>query len=196
MKKDKKIIKKNTAKIIFLYGYIAVGKFTIAKILKKKLGYKLFHNHSLIDLVDGIFERDTYARNLVLESFRYQLLENAAKAGINLIVTHTYVDKYITPTGLTDSKYVQTLSKKLNHLGAKFCPVYLYANNTTLLNRVAMNSRKKFKKLVDKKIMKKILLEDGDLKNAFKFKHGIFIDNTNMSPNKVADIIVEHFKLT
>ncbi|MBI2627580.1 AAA family ATPase [Candidatus Nomurabacteria bacterium] len=194
MKKLKKSLKNKKPVTIFIYGPMAVGKLTVAKILSKKLEYKMTHNHSLNDLVDELFIRGTYVRNAMVERLRYNLLENAVKAKINFVTTHCYAHNYISPTGLTDPKYVKTLEKKLTKLGAKFYPVHLKASSKELLRRVNMNSRKTFGKLIDKKIMHKFILNK-DWQTSPKLKNNLVIDNTNLSPQKVSGLIIKHFKI-
>ncbi len=180
--------------VVFIYGPIAVGKLTVAKILSKKLGYKLTHNHALNDFVDEVFTRSTYESSVMKERLRYDLMESAVKAKINFITTHCYAHNYVSGTGLSDPKYVETLEKKIIKLGANFYPVHLQAENKELLNRVSASSRKKFRKLVNKKIMREFV-KDKDWNSSPKLKNNLVIDNTNLSPKKVADIIIKHFKI-
>jgi deoxyadenosine/deoxycytidine kinase len=193
MKKLKKSSNKKST-VVFIYGPIAVGKLTVATVLSKKLGYKMTHNHALNDLVDELFTYKTPASNLMKERLRYDLLENAVKSKINFVTTHCYDHNFVSTTGLSDIEYVKTLEKKLTKLGAKFLPVHLKASNTELLRRVSMNSRKKFKKLKDKKIMSEYVLKR-DWKNSPKLKNNLIIDNTCLSSKKVSDMIIKHFKL-
>ena len=173
---------------------MAVGKLTVATILSKKLGYKLSHNHLLNNFVSAIFTHKTPKYNVMVERLRYDLLENAVKAKINLVTTHCYAHNFISTTGLSDPEYVQTLEKKLTKLGARFLPVHLKASNKELLNRVSNNSRKQFRKLTDKKIMREHIL-NRDWQTSPKLKNNLVIDNTNLPPKKVADMIIKHFKL-
>ena len=194
MKKLKKSSKNKKPVVIFIYGQIAVGKLTVAKILSKKLGYKLTHNHSLNDFVDEVFTRGMNAHNSIIEKIRYDLLENAVKAKINFVTTHCYAHNFVSTTGLSDSKYVETLEKKLTKLGAGFYPIQLKATDEELLRRVNADSRKAFKKLKDKKIMRELTLQH-DWQTSPKLKNNLIIDNTNLSPKKVAQMIIKHFKL-
>jgi deoxyadenosine/deoxycytidine kinase len=193
MKRSKKSSNKKPV-IIFIHGPIAVGKFTVAKALSKKLGYKLAHNHYVNDFLLEIFERDSYYMDLVKDKLRYFLLENAAKAGINLVVTHTYTHNFVSRTGLSDSKYVQMLEKKLKAAGARFYPVHLKASTAELLRRVGMSSRKKFAKLTSRKVMRR-QISFKDWSTTSKLKNNYVIDNTNLSPQKVSEMIIAHFKL-
>ncbi|MCE9549216.1 AAA family ATPase [Candidatus Nomurabacteria bacterium] len=192
MKKLKKLSKNKKPNVVFIYGPIAVGKLTVAKILSKKLGYKLVHNHHLNDFVGEIFDRGSYASHAIKDYLRYYLLENTVKAGMNIVATHCYRHDFVSRTGLSDPKYVKTLQKRLTKLGAKFHPIFLKADNKELLRRVGMESRKQFKKLTSKKIFKKL---GYDWHVAPNIKSNLIIDNTNVSPKKVVDMIIKNFKL-
>ena len=145
--------------------------------------------------MDEVFDRHSYGAHSMKEFARYTLFERMAKANINFITTHCYRKGYVSKTGLTDPKYVKTLQKKLEKLGAKFFPVHLKADNKELLRRVSMSSRKKFKKLKSKKIMRRWLL-GRDWHTSPNLKNNFIVDNTNLSPEKVANTIIKHFRLT
>ena len=194
MKKLKRLSKNKKPIVVFIYGPIAVGKLTVAKILSKKLGYKLAHNHHIHDFVAEVFERDSYGSHAMKDQLRYILMENMVKSGMNFIATHAYSHDFVSKAGLSDPMYVKTLAKRLTNIGAKFYPVYLKADSNELLRRVKMGSRKEFKKLTDTKIMKKWIL-DNDFKSSPKLKNNLIIDNTNLSPQKVSDLIIKHFKI-
>src|SRR5579884_2699466 len=41
--------------VVLLFGRPAAGKFTIGKLLAEELGYRLLHNHAVVDLVAALF---------------------------------------------------------------------------------------------------------------------------------------------
>ena len=43
-------------RLIFLHGLPGVGKLTVARELAKLTGFKIFHNHLAVDLVESVFE--------------------------------------------------------------------------------------------------------------------------------------------
>ena len=194
MKKLKKLSKNKKPAVIFLYGPVAVGKLTVAKVLSKKLGYKLTHNHQVNDFVEEMFGRGSYTSNSMKEYMRFGVLEHTVMANTNFVTTHCYRHNYVSQTGLTDPQYVRALQKRLVKLGAKFYPIHLKATDKELLRRVNMESRKKFRKLVSKKIMKEYL-KVLDFKTLPGLRNNFVVDNTKLSPNKVADVIIKHFKI-
>ena len=194
MKKLKKLLKNKKPVIVFIYGPIAVGKLTVAKILSKKLGYKLSHNHHINDFIKEVFGGSNYLSDRMKDRLRYYFLENVVEAKINLVVTHCYDHNFVSRAGLSDPEYVQTLEKKLTKLGALFYPVHLKADSKELLKRVTKASRKKFYKLTDKKIMQEVLPRK-DYKTSPNLKNNFIIDNSKILPEKVADMIIKHFKL-
>lgn len=195
MKKSKKLSNKKP-NVVFIYGPIAVGKFTVAKVLSKKLGYKVAHNHHINDFVQGLFDRGSDASHVLKEDLRYYILESTVRFRLNVVATHCYSDNFVARTGLTDPQYVENLEKKITKLGGRFFPVHLIASNKELSRRVSSISRKKFKKLVNNKIMKIYITRSGnEHQTSPKLKNNLVIDNTHLSPKKVADMIIRHFKL-
>lgn len=182
--------KKTKSTIIVLYGAMAVGKLTVGKVLAKKLGYKLTHNHLINDLVWSVFKRNSLESNTIGEKFRYEFYETAAKSRHSLVITHCYAHDYYSQTGLSDPQYLKTLEKHLEKAGAKVLFVHLQAERQTLLKRVKNASRKKHSKLTDASIMKDYL-NAKDFTTSAPVKNNLVIDNTNLSPKKVAEIIIK-----
>src|SRR5260221_674129 len=73
--------------LIFLYGPPAVGKLTIAKLLEQKIGYKLLHNHLIVNPIAEIFPFENQTNRLLVREFRLRIFEEAVKNNINLIAT-------------------------------------------------------------------------------------------------------------
>ena len=68
--------------LIFIHGAPAVGKLTVAKELFKITGYKIFHSHLSMDLVNSIFEGDTEMSYGLIRKIRLLILETAAKVRV------------------------------------------------------------------------------------------------------------------
>lgn len=194
MTKSKKSSKNKKLVVIFLYGPIAVGKLTVARVLSKKLRYKLVHNHLLNDFLLEFFDRHSREIHYMKDTLQYALLESMVGAGVSVVATHTYGHNFVSLTGLSDPKFVKEMEKRLTKAGAEFFPVHLKAGSEELLRRVSHNSRKEFKKLLDKKIMSEYTFTK-DWETSPKLKNNLIIDNTDLSPEIVANMIIKHFKL-
>lgn len=73
--------------LIVLYGPPAVGKLTIARLLAKRTGLRLFHNHLVLDTITEVFDFRTPGYLRLRELFWLEVFTEAAKADISLIFT-------------------------------------------------------------------------------------------------------------
>lgn len=76
--------------LVFLYGAPGVGKHTIGTELAARTGFRLFHNHLTVNLVSAVFERDSEIWLRVPRSVRRDMLTEAARHGVNLIMTGVF----------------------------------------------------------------------------------------------------------
>jgi len=195
MRKLKKLLdKKALFNVVVIYGTVAVGKFTVANELHKLINYKFFHNHHIHDLIKQLFERDTLHLHRLFENINLFLLKEIAEAKINVVTTHTYSSNFISKTGLTDPVYMKKIESIVEKNGGKAYFVHLIAGKKEILKRVSGKSRKNYRKLRDKKILKEFL-DKNDWKTIAPVKNNLQIDNTHLFPKKVANLIIKYFKL-
>lgn len=192
LKRLLKLNKKPT--VIFIYGSPAAGKLTVAKELKKVTGYNLFHNHMIIDLVKSVISESSVERTQIREDILFQVLSLALKKGNNIIMTHAYASNYIALNKTKDSDYALKLEKLVKSYKGKFCPVFLIPKKEEILKRISLDSRKNFGKLTSVKEMKKYF-KIYDFYTQAPVKNNLIIDNTKISPKKVALMIRESFDL-
>lgn len=180
--------------VVVIYGTVAVGKFTVANELYKMVNYKFFHNHHTHDLARQLFHRGEIYLSRLIENIRFLVFKEIAEARINVVTTHTYDSNFVSGTGLTDPNYIKKIKTIIERKGGRACFVHLIADEKEILKRVTGKSRKNSMKLMDKKIMEQILKER-DWKAIAPVKNNLQIDNTKLSPKKVAQIIKDHFEL-
>lgn len=185
------------ANLIIVSGPQAVGKMTVAEKLRDKIGYRLMTNHDSIELSDVVFERKSAAQkefNLLIRSAAF---ETAIKYDVDMIFTFVmaYGEK-------EDLDYVNNLKELFEQSGGNFYFVELSADLETRLQRNLTPHRLEMKptKLDTEwtkndilKTMEKYRLNSYD--DEFICDNHIKIDNTNLQPEAVADIIIEKFKL-
>jgi hypothetical protein len=77
-------------KLLILFGPPAVGKMTVGKILEEQAGFKLFHNHAIMDGIMHIFGRGSLAEDRLSRGIREQVIKQAADSNIDLIFTYVW----------------------------------------------------------------------------------------------------------
>ncbi|MDP3880936.1 MAG: AAA family ATPase [bacterium] len=186
--------KKKKPQVIVLYGAMAVGKLTVAKIIAKKLNYHVTHNHLINNLVLSVFERETLEANKIMEKLKYEFYELCVKSSKNIVITHCYAHDYVSPTGLKDPIYMKRLETRLVNAGADVYFVHLKASKAALLSRVANKDRNQYHKLTKRSVLRRFLKTE-DFETSAPVKSNLAIDNSNLSPEATARKIIKTLKL-
>lgn len=186
------------ANLIVICGPQAVGKMTVAESVRDKLKYNLMTNHDSIEVSDRIFGFATPAQKEFNELFRQNAFEIAVQHNIDLLFT--YVCAFEMPQ---EREYLTHLANLFESAGGQFYFVELSANLETRLKRNITPhrmERKASKK--DVEWSKANLLRDAEQHRLNSnpdevwFEHHLKIDNTNLEPDEVADIIISTFNLS
>ncbi|MEA3399206.1 MAG: AAA family ATPase [Patescibacteria group bacterium] len=183
--------------IVFIYGFISVGKFTVAKELQKITKYRLVHNHMMSDLICNIFNCErpwSFTTAKAREWIQYGLTERIVKANINCIFTDAYSKGKPFKTEINHTIFIKKIKKRVEKLGGVFCPVYLHCEKKEMLKRLKNKSRKTHGKLRTIKIMKE-LLKTEDYRTPIYFENELVINTTNTSAKESAKLIKKYFKL-
>lgn len=186
------------ANLIIVSGPQAVGKMTVAESLKEKIGYSLMINHDSIEVSDKIFEKGSVAQRELNKHIRSGAFEIAVKHNIDIIFT--FVTAYDMPE---DIEYLNSLRNMFESTGGTFYFVELKADLETRLERNVTPHRLESKPTKnDIEWSTQELLETNE-KYRLNSNEGemicpnhIKINNTNLSPDEVSDMIIEKFKLT
>jgi hypothetical protein len=128
-------------KLVFLHGFPAVGKLTVAKALLRTVPGRLFDNHVAIDLARAIFEFGAPGFWELVHSVRYSALDAAAEHGIPLVVT-TFC--YAEPD---DRPQFEQFEETMRRHGGELLPVYLYCSREEAVRRVGNPDRVERRKL-------------------------------------------------
>lgn len=184
--------------LIIVSGPQAVGKMTVAESLRDKLKYNLMINHDSIEVSDRIFGFGTPAQREFNKVFREKAFEVAIKHDIDLIFT--YVCAYDMPS---EREYLTGLAQLFESNGGRFYFVELSAELQTRLERNETPHRMEMKASKrDVEWSRGELLRTAEKHrlnsnvDEFWFENHIKIDNTNLTPDEVADIIIRKFSLT
>lgn len=175
-------------KLICIYGPPATGKLTVARELSKLTGYKVFHNHLTVDLVESIFDRGMKQFDELIDRYRLELIEAAAKSEIEgLIVTYVYSKPH-------DDEFVGEIVEIAERNRGKVVFVQLFSHPKELEKRVKHPARKLFTKIETVKKLREVMRKS-DLLSSVPHPQNLSIDNTRLSPKTVAKKIKEHYKL-
>lgn len=175
-------------KVVFIYGPPAVGKLTVGRRLAKQTGFRLFHNHLAIDAVKPVFDFGTPPFWKLVSQLRKEVLDEAAKEGVNTIFTFVYAKG-------EDDEYVKEIVRVVESHGGEVCFVRLHCTPKELDRRVANKSRKKIGKLTSRSALAE-LGSKFDLTSEVPFARSLSLDTSKTSPEKVSAAIAKHFGLS
>ena len=181
--------------LVILFGPQAVGKMTVGEELQKLTGLKLFHNHMTIDLVLKIFTWEE-GQDLI-SKFRDEIMKKMATSKTHKGMIFTYVWAFNQEA---DWKYIEHVCEIFEGHSIYF--VELNADVETRLHRNSTENRleKKWTKrdvdwsndeLVKSLDKYRLISKDGEI----PYRNYLRIDNTNITANEAANIIVNCFDL-
>jgi len=171
-------------KLIFLYGPPASGKYSIAKHLAEKTGYKLFHNHVTVDLVSSFFEFGTKPYCDLIHNIRLGFFEQSAKENLPGVIFTFVYRKH------ADDPFIKEIIDTVTSNGGEVVFIQIYCDKTELLKRVKEESRKPFQKIKTEELLLKIL-DSGELFSAIPFVKSTKIDNTNLSVTQAVSKVLK-----
>jgi shikimate kinase len=175
-------------RLVFIYGPPASGKLTVAVELAKLTGFRLFHNHVSIQFVQSIFEFGTKTFWRLTGKYRLEMLDEAAKEGIDTIFTFVYSKG-------EDDRFVKNVLRRVRTHGGRVCFVRLYCDKEELIRRAKVSQRKKMGKVGTEKMLSD-LFRKHNLDLEIPFRKSLSIDTTNQSPRNVAKSIARQYRLS
>ncbi len=182
-------------KLLFMIGNAAVGKMTVGQELMKITDLRLFHNHMTIEPVIEIFGQYNGA---AINRLRQVVFEEFAKTdSYGMIFTYMWAfDQQ------ADWDYVEYVKSIFEPYGTEFYYVELVASREARLERNVTENRlrnKASKREVE--LSSQRLINDDDryrlvsLEGEVPFGNYMKIDNTNLAPDVVAQMIKKRFNL-
>jgi len=176
-------------KLLILFGSPSVGKATVGRIIESKTDFKLFYNHMVMDGIMHIFGVGTPSEDRLSKLVRTQIIEEAAKAGINLIFT--YVWNFGREKGKTN---IDTYKDIYEKNGGEVLFVELTAPLNVRIERANHPDRKRLKAHApDTKRVKQLetTLNFNSPSPFFYPDAYVKIDTTNKTPEQTAQEITD-----
>ena len=186
-------------KLLFIFGAHAAGKMTVGQAVSRITPMKLFHNHMTIEPVIELFGAYNGAAT---ERLRQVVFEEFAKTG-NYGLIFTFVWAFSEPY---DTEYVRKLTRLYQDAGAQVDYVELIAPQDVRLvrnrteNRLKEKASKRDVELSEARMLSaegryRCVSEPGEIveKLGCAPERYLRIDNTDLSPEEAAEMIVSHF---
>ena len=185
-------------KAVFIFGPHAVGKMTIGQEIAKKTRLRLFHNHMSIEPFLELFEGMPAERASITDSVRNAVFELFARSDQDgLIFTFIW---YFDDDD--HKKEINDLEKMFNDNGAKVYFVELEADKNIRLERNVTENRLAHKASKRDVAFSVNLIEtkEGEHRvnshlDEIQKQNYMKINNTELEPTVVADMIIDRFKL-
>lgn len=182
-----------------LIGPQAVGKMTVGQELAKLTGAKLFYNHMAIDLVDYFFSYSTTEGQQLVKDYRNLLFQTVMGCKNYSGFIFTFVCDFETPDGLP---YVYDTCTAFEEAGHTSYIIELNSDYRTRKERNITENRRNYK-LLKRDIEKSSLFFEQfeqrgrmqSIEGEINWPRYLRIDNTNISPNQVAEMIILHFNM-
>ena len=185
--------------LIIIIGPHAVGKMTVGQELTKITDLRLFHNHMSIELTRKLFDHSEREWKELNESIRQKVFELFAKSELpGLIFT------FMCAFGVqSEFEYLDSIISLFKENGADCHVVELCADFDVRLernkteNRLLHKESKRDLEWSEREMLKtskehRLNSYDGE---KLPFESYIKIDNTNLAPDNVAQMIKDRFDL-
>ena len=166
-------------KLIFIYGMPAVGKLTVAQELAAITGYRLFHNHLVVDLLLTVFEFGSPQFVALREEFWLSIFEQASRSPMpGMIFT-------FNPESTVRPSFIANVMNTVAEAGGKVHFIELTTPIPELKRRMGSLSRLQYKKLTSVPLFEQ-LREEGVFEVDYMPKPQLSIDTSLHQPARAA----------
>jgi hypothetical protein len=128
--------------LVFLHGTAASGKLTTARALEDLLGYPVFHNHLVVDMLTTVFPFGSEPFVRLREEFWLQVFTDAARTARSLTFT-------FAPEATVQVGFPARVRSRVESSGGRVCFVRLVVSENEQERRIDNEDRKQFHKLSD-----------------------------------------------
>jgi adenylate kinase len=128
-------------KLIFLHGLPGVGKLTVGREIAKLTGFKLFHNHLAVDLVESLFEFGSLPFIELREKLWLEVFSQTVAANLDGLIFTFAFDRTVR------GSFIENTREVIESSGGEILFVKLRCSTEELERRIEHPSRQRFGKL-------------------------------------------------
>jgi hypothetical protein len=166
-------------KLIFIYGLPATGKLTVAQELVAITGYRLFHNHLVVDTLLSVFEFGSPEFVELREEFWLSIFDKACRSQLpGLIFT-------FAPEATVRPEFIGKTISTVAAAGGEVDFIELTCPLPELKRRMGGLSRLQYKKLTSVPLFEQ-LHEEGSFDASYMPAPRLSIDTGNNLPARAA----------
>jgi len=169
-------------RLIFLYGLPGVGKLTVGRELAELTGFKVFHNHLTVDLVESVFEFGSKPFVELREKVWLEVFKQAVSAGLNGLIFTFVFERTVR------DDFVEKARSVVESAGGEIFFVELTCSLEELEKRIENPSRQQFGKLSSAANFRE-LKDSGVFDHSAAPKNRLTVDTTNLSASDSARLI-------
>lgn len=170
-------------KLIFLHGLPGVGKLTVARELAKLTGFRIFHNHLTVDLVESVFEFGSLPFVELREKVWLEVFSQAVVANLDGLIFTFAFDRSVRDSFIENTREVVESS------GGEVLFVELRCSTEELEKRIEHPSRQRFGKLSSVGRFRE-LKEAGTFVGPGIPTERLVVDTTELSASNAARLLV------
>jgi hypothetical protein len=166
-------------KLIFIYGMPATGKLTVAQELVAITGYKLFHNHLVVDMLQTVFEFGSPEFVALREEMWLSVFEHACRAQLPGLIFTFAPEATVRPAFIANAQSTVTVAGGEVDFIELTCPL------PELKRRMGSLSRLQYKKLTSVPLFEQ-LHEEGSFDASYMPTPKLSIDTSDNQPARAA----------
>lgn len=170
-------------RLIFLHGLPGVGKLTVARELAKLTGFKIFHNHLSVDLVESIFEFGTLPFIDLREEIWLTVFKRVVAANLNGMIFTFAFDRTVR------AEFIEKTQEVIERARGEVLFVELTCSTEELERRIEHPSRQRFGK-ISSAVQFRELQASGAFVDPGIPKNRLVLDTTELSASDAANSIV------
>src|ERR1700737_443296 len=129
--------------VIFLYGRPGVGKLTIGELLAAETGYRLLHNHAVVDLVTSLFSFGSPPFGALRERIWIQAIDAALWAKSSGVIMT------FAPEATVTDEFIPKLTSRIKEKAGSIHFIELRCSDEALETGIPAASRGRHGKLRD-----------------------------------------------